>query len=238
MILSRGKETVLVIPDIQAPFQHKHTLDFLVALRDAVNPTKVVCIGDSMDANALSRWALDPNGMSPLDEYLVAIDFLKKLYDEFPKAQEVISNHNERIIKRVTGAGVPSIFVRSYEEIMHYPPGWSIHPYIEIDEVIYEHGHSQGGEHAAKNLAKHNGKSTVIGHHHSAAGINFFANRQKMLFGMNVGCLLDISSYAFSYAKDSKFKPTMGAGIVDRGVPKFVPMLQDSYGNWTGELIL
>lgn len=238
MFLNRGEEVVLVIPDIQAPFQHRDTFDFLRAIKDEVKPTKIVCIGDSMDANALSRWVTDPNGLSQADEYHEALDVLHELYDLFPEGDEVISNHNERIAKRAYGAGIPREFLRSYEEIMHYPEGWHIHPYLEIDGVLYEHGHTQGGMYAARNLAIHNGQSTVIGHHHTTAGILYVSNRNQMLFGMNVGCLIDIDSYAFAYAKETKFKPTLGCGIVYKGVPKFIPMILNQDKRWSGELIL
>jgi len=239
MILSKGKENVLVIPDLQMPFHHKDALDFLSLLKAAVQPTKVVCIGDSMDGNALSRWTNDPDGMSPGDEYKKALESLHELYEIFPTTQEVISNHNERIAKRAYDGGVPAAFLRSYEEIMQYPRGWSLHRYVEIDGVIYEHGHRHGGMYAARRAAVNNGQSTVVGHHHSHAGVFYIAPLPwKMFFGMNVGCLLDMETYAFNYAKEATFKPTMGAGVVIEGVPFFIPMLLDENYRWIGDIIL
>jgi len=235
---TKGKERVLVIPDIQAPFEHKDTVPFLKAVHEAIDATSVVCIGDSMDACALSRWATDPDGHSAGSEYRHAIAHLQPLYEAFPIAKEVMSNHNERIAKRAFDGGIPRAFMRSYEEIMAYPPGWSIHPWIEVDGVMYEHGHAHGGMYAARNAAAANGQSTVIGHHHSHGSVFYIANRRNMIFGMNVGCLIDVEAYAFAYAADSKFKPTLGTGIVLHGVPYFVPMPIDERKRWTGDLIL
>lgn len=236
MILTTGKEVVLGIPDLQTPFEHKHSFDFLDAVKKKYRPTKIVNIGDSMDAHALSRWVTDPDGMGPADEYKAAIEKLKVMYAIFPEGVEVISNHNERLAKRAYGAGIPSLFLKRYEEIMQYPPGWSIAPHVKIDSVIYEHGHTQGGQYAARNLAYHNGQSTVIGHHHSYAGIQYIATRSKMWWGMNIGCLIDLGAYAFKYAAEQKFKPTLGCGIIDRGVPMFIPMRLNRKLEWLGVL--
>lgn len=238
MQLEKGEETVLVIPDLQAPFEHKDAVPFLQEVAAACEVTKVVCIGDSMDAHALSRWAHDPDGWGAGHEYALAIEHLNVLYDAFPVAKEVISNHNERIAKRVFDAGIPREMMRSYEDIMSYPEGWSIHPWVEIDGIMYEHGHAHGGMYAARNAAISNGQSTVIGHHHSHAAVQYIANRRRMIFGMNVGCLIDLDSYAFAYAAESKFKPTLGCGVVIQGVPYFIPMLIDEHKRWTGELLL
>jgi len=236
MILKSGKEVVLVIPDLQCPFEHPDSVEFLNAVGLAYQVERVVCIGDSLDAHALSRWKSDPDGRSPWDEYEEGIKHLKKLYDAWPRVDEVRSNHNERIAKRAFDGGLPQGFLKSYEEIMQYPSGWKIHNEIVVDGVMYEHGHSHGGIHAARNAAIHNRQSTVIGHHHSNAGVSYVANRSNMIWGMNVGCLIDIKAYAFAYARDAKFKPTLGCGVVVRGVPHFVPMLLNKKLRWVGDI--
>ncbi len=228
----KGKETVLVIPDMQMPFHHQDTVPFLKAVKNLVRPTEVVCIGDSIDGYMLSMWDHEPEAMNVADEYEAAMRSLKEIYKLFPVAREVLSNHNERIAKKILAGGLPAAFVKSYEEIMQYPAGWSIHPFVTIDNVTYEHGHAQGGQYAAINLAAHNGTSTVIGHHHSHGGVQYRANRNKTIFGMNVGCLIDVSAYAFKYADNCKFKVTLGCGVVRQGVPFFVPMLVDAKNRW------
>lgn len=238
MRLKKGKHNILVIPDLQCPFEHPDAFDFLAALADTMpDDYEVVNIGDSMDAHALSRWATDPDGYSPKHEYERALESLHVMYSLFPEGKEVVSNHNTRIAKRAFDAGIPSRFLKNYEELMDYPPGWSIHDFLQIDGVLYEHGHTQGGRYAAINIASHNGDPTVIGHHHSTAGVLFLANRLKLIWGMNVGCLIDRKAYAFAYAKETKYQPTLGAGKVLQGVPFFIPMLLDARGRWIGEII-
>ena len=53
-----------------------------------------------------------------------------------------------------------------------------------------------------------------MGHGHSFAGAFPIANKRKLMFGMNVGCGIDIGAYAFAYNKKDKFRPLLGCGIV------------------------
>lgn len=238
MRLSTGSKRVLVIPDLQCPFEHRDSIPFLRAVGKHFRTDTTICIGDSLDFHAMSRWKPDPAGYSPGEEYKRGMKSMQKLYKAFPDATEVVSNHNMRVAKRAFDAGLPERFLKSYAELMQYPPGWSVADYVEIDGVIYEHGHTQGGESAAKLLSRHNGQSTVIGHHHSHAGIQYSANRQQMIWGMNAGCLVDIDAYAFKYAHEHKFKPTLGCGVVIRGVPHFVPMVIDEDKRWIKNLVV
>ena len=76
----------------------------------------------------------------------------------------------------------------------------------------------------------------MIGHIHSHAGIMYAANKSSLWWGFNVGCLVDNSAYAFKYGRTMKYKPILGAGIIQEGVPRFVPMVLNSLGRWVGAL--
>ena len=56
--------------------------------------------------------------------------------------------------------------------------------------------------------------SAVIGHAHSYLGVKYNANPRNIVFGMNVGCGIDIDAYAMRYGKYFKLKPTLGCGVV------------------------
>jgi hypothetical protein len=84
-----------------------------------------------------------------------------------------------------------------------------------------------------------NRQSTVIGHHHSHGGVNYLANDSDILFGLNVGCLIDRHTYVFDYGKQAKFKPTLGVGVVIYGVPSFIPMIvSGKHERWIGDLVV
>lgn len=228
-----GVERVMGIPDIQAPYHHLDALSFLAYVHDKINPTRVVCIGDSVDAHRLAKFPPVADAPGPQQEHDLALLFLEKLYKLFPVAQEVASNHNMRYTKRASDAGIPSSFLKPYAEIMRHPPGWTLHDYVEIDGVMYEHGDRlpAASQKAAINI---NWQSTVYGHHHSAAGIQWLANRKRLCFSMNIGCLVDHYSYGLTYARVSRYFQTLGTGVVVKGVPCWFPMILDDKGRWVG----
>jgi hypothetical protein len=238
MKLKTGKETVVVIPDLQVPFEHLDALKFVKEVHEVVCATKVVCIGDEVDQMALSRFDPDPEADGAGPELRKAIKRMRKWYEAFPEVKVATSNHTGRIQRSAFHAGIPEAYLKPVAEWMEAPEGWEWHDAIEIDGVRYEHGDAQGGMYAARNLAIRNRQSTVIGHHHSHGAVFYVANNHECIFGMNVGCLVDNDSIAFKYGRMSAFKPTLGCGVVIQGVPYFVPMLTKKNGRWTGEVIL
>lgn len=238
MKLRKGSERVVVIPDLQIPYEHKDALRFMQAVAKEIDATKVICIGDEVDQLALSRYDTDPEADGAGPELRKAIKRLKPWYEAFPECQVVVSNHTGRVQKAAFKAGIPEAYLRPVEDWLEAPEGWTWQDYVVIDGVRYEHGDNQGGMYAARNLAMRNRQSTVIGHHHSHGGVYYIANDNEMIFGMNVGCLIDTKSIAFKYARGAAFKPTLGCGVVIEGVPFFVPMFLTRRGRWTGELVL
>lgn len=242
MRLKTGEHRVLVIPDLQEPFAHKDALPFIAAVREYFGTSTTVVIGDEVDFHGVSpRFPIDPDGRSPGDELAQAIDALSKWYDLLAGETLVrvcTSNHTGRIFKKAFQAGIPKKFLRQVNEFLEAPDSWEWRDTWEVDGVRYEHGDAQGGMYAARSLALANRQSTVIGHHHSHGGVNYLANDRDVLFGLNVGCLIDRHTYVFDYGKQAKFKPTLGCGVVIHGVPSFVPMVVDKKERWIGDLIV
>jgi predicted phosphodiesterase len=75
--------------------------------------------------------------------------------------------------------------------------------------VLYEHG--EGGQ--AQTKAKNNLMSSVCGHTHTEAYCKWFVGKRFKVFGMQVGCGVDASSYAAAYAKNFK-KQAIGCSVV------------------------
>ena len=230
-------DIVLVISDLHCPFHHKDALDFLVAVEDKYNTTRTVCIGDEVDAHALSDFKTNPDGMGPGQEHNAAVDALRTFYNEFPVVDVLISNHTARPYRAAFNANIPKSYLKGYKEIYDAPDGWNWYQELEIDGVWYNHGMGFGGEHAHVTAAKKKMQSAVIGHVHANAGVRI-VNGKRNIFGLNVGCLVDEAAYAFDYAKDMPTSVTVGCGIVFHGeVAQFIPMLTDSNGRWTGDLL-
>lgn len=237
MKLQRGTETVLVISDLQIPYEHPDALRFIQTVASYAEPTKIVCIGDEVDQHAVGRFDPDPDADGPGVELKLAKRRLKKWYETFPEVSVCVSNHTQRIYKKAFHAGIPEGYLRPVNDWLDAPEGWVWEDKFVIDGVRYEHGDAQGGMYAARNLAIRNRQSTVIGHHHSNGAVFYIANEDEMIFALNTGCLVDIKSLAFKYAKNAAFKPTLGCGVVTQGVPEFVPMLLNNRGRWTGVVI-
>lgn len=227
-------ETVLSIPDLHCPFQHQDALEFLKAVRDRYRPTKILCLGDEIDAHAFSRYPKDPNGLSPGDEISKAREALYPFYREFPNVMVCESNHTVRGHKLAFQAGLPQVFLSHISVVLNAPDGWVWKNRWIIDDVVYMHGDAgKSGAYAHINYMKALKKSVVIGHIHSYGGVNY----EGALWGMNAGCLIDHEQYCFSYAKNMPIPVSLGCGLIMGGKEAhFIPMHTDEHGRWTGKL--
>ena len=236
MIIQNSEEIVLAIPDTQLPFHHRDSIEFLTEVKKKFKPTRVVHLGDFFDCHALSRYVRNPNGMSASEELHAAQQTAKEYYKLFPKADLVHSNHDIRVYKRAEEVGISAGYLKDYHEWMQFPPGWKIHQDITIDNVLYTHGEGYSGSGAQEKIAHDKGMSVVFGHLHSHAGIKYVSTKDKLLFGFNAGCLIDRHAYAFEYGAHSRYKPILGAALIVRGIPIFIPMLLCKNRRWVGEL--
>ncbi|MDP4851919.1 MAG: hypothetical protein NWR22_01945, partial [Saprospiraceae bacterium] len=135
-----GKETVLVIPDLHAPYQHNNALDFLKKMADYYQPTKIVCLGDELDQHGLSFFEKETGLYSAGHEYDAGMEFMQKLYKEFPIVSACISNHTHRPWRIAKKAGLPSVYLKDYHAVMQAPLTWVWKYRHIIDNVCYEHG--------------------------------------------------------------------------------------------------
>ncbi len=226
---------VLALPDLHIPFEHQDALAFATYV-DRMwfpgNGRTVVFLGDEVDSHSISRHMPDPDGRSPRDELAEAKLRLGDWYRAFPTAHICVSNHTARPWKRAYEAGLPKEFMRSVSEVYEAPVGWKWADRWLIDGVVFEHGENVSGPMGALNAAKQNQCSTVIGHLHSFGGVVHADSFNSKMWGMNTGCLINLDSYAFHYAKTYRNKPTLGCGVIKNGVPYFVPMLCDEGGRW------
>lgn len=226
----------ICIPDLHCPFEHPDAFKFLRAVKKLYKPNTCVILGDEIDAHALGDYDHDPDGLSAGDELIAAIKHLQPLYELFPNALVCESNHTSRPYRQAYKHGIPRAMMRDYSELLKAPKGWCWMAMHEVDGVLFEHGESFTGQLAAIKSAQANMQSTVIGHIHAFAGIQFSANEKSTIFGFNVGCLIDRKAYAFAYGRKIKAKPVLGCGIIADGVPLFVPMTLDRKGRWTRKL--
>lgn len=210
-------EVVGILGDQHHPFIHKDYLTFALDTGKRYGVNRWVNAGDEVDQCGLGNYDNDPDGMSPGDEYLAAMESIQPWYKAFPKMDIMESNHGMRPFKKAFKAGIPKAYLRTYKEFMQCPEGWNWHHRLIINKVMYFHGEPHSGQLAAVNAAKANRMSCVIGHIHSYGGANYSRNFKDEIFGLNVGCGIDEKAYAFHYAKEMPTRPTLGMGIVIDG---------------------
>jgi hypothetical protein len=237
MRLHGGTKRIIILSDLQVPFEHRDALDFAALVQAELETDETVCIGDEVDHYYLSRFENDPEADGGAVELRKAKARLQEWYKIFPEVKVCTSNHTQRVYNKAISAGISDQYLKPINEWLGAPDTWVWADKFVIDGIRFEHGDAQGGMYAARNIAICNRQSTVIGHHHSHGGISYVSNDSEMIFGMNVGCLVDMKTVAFKYAKKFKFKPTLGLGVITEGVPQFIPMLLTKSGRWIRELI-
>jgi len=215
------------------PYAHQDTVAFLTAIKKKYKPTRVVCLGDEVDAHAMSFHDSDPDLMSAGDELEAAIEALEPIYKLFPKMDLVDSNHGSMIYRKSKANGVPRKYIKDYRDVLTAPKGWTWHNDITIkvaggNEVYFCHGITKD----IMKVVAQRGLCVVSGHYHTEFRIGYLGNPNHLLWGMNVGCMIDSKSLAFAYDKLNLARPVIGHGIILNGLPQLLPMVLNSKGRW------
>ncbi len=209
---------VLVVPDIHIPFEHPNALNFLRKQQEKYDCGKVIFIGDIIDGHAWSFHQKHGDSKSAREEYELALIKIQEWYKVFPEAMITIGNHDALFDRKVESAGISRRFLKPLNEIFNVPNWKFVNEYV-YNDVLYTHGH--GGGNAEKRVSQEF-ISTVQGHLHSESFVKYFAGRNKQLFAMQVGTMIDFDAYAFEYAKRGK-KPILSCGVVLDNQPIIVP---------------
>lgn len=216
---------VLAIGDLHAPFTHPGYLRFVQSVARQYKTNRVVFIGDEADHHAMSFHEHDPDGQSAGDENQRARKILHEWKRAFPRAQICIGNHTALPYRQASANGISRMWLRSYNEAWGINAGWKWGMSWEIDGVCYTHGTGFSGPTGARNAALKRRQSVVIGHIHSHPGTAFHASGRDLIFGMNVGCGIDVNAYAMAYGRDYPDKPVLSCGVViDGREPHVIPM--------------
>ena len=210
---------VLVIGDPHEPVCHPGYRAFCRFLRRKYKTTKTVIIGDICDHHAISFHAANPMCPGPDDEYILTKQKMKLWHKDFPRAIVTIGNHDMRVLRLAESVNIPPQYLRDFNTVWKTKT-WKWVEDIKIDDVFYFHGIGRGGLHPAYNAMKDNLMSTVMGHCHSVAGVQWKANPDKRIFGMDTGCGIDVKAWQFAYGKHMARRPILAAGVVLNGDPQ------------------
>jgi hypothetical protein len=231
-------KSVLVISDQHFPYNHADIIAFLRAIKEKYSPDRVVNIGDELDYHAISFHDHDPDLMSPSDELETAIKRMKPIFDMFPEMDLLDSNHGSLVYRKAKSNGLPRSVLKTYGEVLGAPKGWKWHFELVLKlsdgkPCYFHHGKSGNGI----KLSQAMGMCVVQGHHHEKFAIEYWGNPLGLYWSMQVGCLIENSSLAFSYNKTNLKRPVIGCGIILNGHPKLLPMVLNANGRWIGKLL-
>lgn len=209
---------VLVVGDLHCPAVHAEYLEFTKDIKRKYKTDTTVFIGDIIDHAAISFHKKNPEHPAAMQEYEQAMSVLASWIKAYPKAAVAIGNHDERVARLAADAGIPGHYLREYQDVFK-TPRWNWVHSLEIDNVYYYHGVGAGGNYPAINAAKMRLQSTVLGHYHSVAGINWIVGPTSRIFGMNVGSGVDRFHPAMEYGSAYLKKPILSCGVVIDGHP-------------------
>lgn len=215
--LIKDERRILVIGDVHAPYTKKGYLEFCQKVYAEHNCNQVIYIGDICDHQYSSFHDSNPDLAGGKDELEYAIAEIHKWRDAFPVADVIIGNHDRIIARKMFKAGIPSQWLKSYNEVLGTDWNWTER--IVYDGVQFVHG--EGG--VASTKAKNDMMSTVQGHIHTKCFVEWFSG-QKRIFAMQVGSGVDRDSIGMSYAKAYKFQQ-LACGIVIGGHTAFNVMM-------------
>ena len=178
-------------------------------------------IGDIIDNHYSSYHETSADGMGGSDELELAIKKISKWYKEFPDATVTLGNHDIIIARKAQTGSIPSKWIKTYKEVLEVP-GWEFVDEVVIDGNLYHHGiGSKAHIKTVKNMM-----STIGGHHHTDGYIMWYVGKTRRTFGMQVGCGVDMKSYAMAYGKWFPKSFIACAVVLDNGnTPILEPMI-------------
>jgi predicted phosphodiesterase len=225
--------SVLVISDLHIPYHHQDAFEFLKALKKKYKPDLIVNIGDELDHHAISMHEHNPDLMSAGDELKQSKEYVRDLEKIFPEMTLVHSNHSSLVYRRALKYGLPKDYLKSYNEFLGVGDGWKWVDDLTVtlsdnSRCFFTHGMSAD----VLKVAQQYGMNTVQGHYHTKFCIGYYSNPDALVWGMQVGCLINQKSMAFDYAKNFKSRFIVGCGMIIDGQPKLMPMVLDKDGRW------
>jgi len=212
-----------IVGDIHEPFSHPMYRRFCEDIFDQWDVNHVHMIGDIVDNHDISFHESSAENIGAKSELFKAKANVAIWHKSFPKATVSIGNHDALHFRRARREGLPDFFLKDYKDVWG-TPSWEWKLHHVFDGIRYQHGTNTSGKNAALNQAVNRRKSVVQGHTHCYAGVTWHTNDDNRIFGLNVGCGIDINAYAFEYAKDFPIRPVLGCGVVIDGHPYFESM--------------
>jgi hypothetical protein len=166
------------------------------------------------------------------DELTKSLPVIAELHSMFPKMDILDSNHGSLVYRKAKHHGIPKAYVKSYNEVLGVGSGWKWHFDLTIKlpngtDCYFHHGKVSD----VKRLSQMIGMNAVQGHFHESFKIDYYSNPVNLLFAMQLGCLINDDSLAFSYNNVNIKRPIIGTGLIIDSLPVLEPMIIKN-GRW------
>ena len=215
-----------IIGDTHIPYELDGYLEFCQETFEAWDCDTIVHIGDLIDHHALSFHDSEPLLKGAYGELMDAREKLQTWYEAFPQLTICNGNHDLIPARQLKKIGMEAeVWMRPLKEIYDMPDGWDIVDTITIDGVLYHHGYTANGANGFRNDAIKRMCRTVSGHCHGNAGVSATASHHRLVWGMAVGCGVDVDSMAMAYGKHFLQKPIISCGVVIDGITPVVEFM-------------
>tara|TARA_B110000908_G_C10197323_1_gene423604 strand:- start:479 stop:1198 length:720 start_codon:yes stop_codon:yes gene_type:complete len=204
-----------VIGDTHLPYEKEGYLEFCQEQFESWDCDTIIHIGDLIDHHALSFHDSEPSLQGAYGEVIDARERLKPWYKAFPKLIMCGGNHDLIPARQLKKIGMDAeVWMKPLPEVYDFPKGWEIVDTITIDGVLYHHGYTACGVNGFRTDAAKRMCRTVSGHAHGNAGISATASEHRLVWGLAVGCGVDVDNMAFAYGKHFMQKPIISCGVV------------------------
>lgn len=235
---------IAVLSDIQYPEQDNKAIDSVLSFLSTVQPDILLCVGDELDAPEPSRWNKGRAGeftgtlQKSIDGCHNLLARFREVMDDRP-FHLMRSNHGDRIksylakyAEALSGLrclqydqllGLDDLGITFHDKPYEFAPGWVL-AHGDEGSLIQ----TAGG--TALGLAKRWGKSVVCGHTHRAGlqhhHLYLNGKPNTLLFGMEVGHLMDIRKANYLKAGSSNWQTAIGLIDVDgkHVTPTLIPL--------------
>lgn len=193
-------------------------------------------MGDITDSYAFTRYPKDPEYDECFSvEFQAVRDCVKVLHDLCPDLTIVRSNHDDRLWDRAKSAGIPRSVILPFMEVIGAKGfDWKLVDdlLVDISGTDWYFAHYRGVN--VLRVASDAGVSVAQGHAHTRFSTQSTTSFRGRIWGVECGCLLGDDRHAFAYNKTSMIRPNLGCVLIERGVPRLIPMNLKQGGKWDG----
>lgn len=189
----------------EVPFMHKALVKMTKHFRDEKTLRAIIMNGDVMDFAAISRWPLINWEKQPLpqDEIEFSQDRMHEISEAAGKVHKLwpAGNHDIRLTAFLAAHAPKAAGIMGTHLKDHFPL-WQACWSVLINENTFVKHRIRGGIYAVRNNVLATGLHTITNHLHSALAFPF-TNMVGTLWGVDTGCIADVSGPQFLYTEDN-----------------------------------